>query len=157
MRRLASLATLGLVLTACASSPPPVQTAATSRDPEIRAIYNVLVAFQHALVTRDGDALAKLMAGPDIVLRSRAVDSGQVFSSTAEVFTKSVTESKESWEEQFANVVITARDGIATLDSDYKFLAGGKQTNHGREVWTLIRAGTDWKISMITWSIIADH
>jgi hypothetical protein len=156
MRSAAALAFLGLALTACADAPPVAKSPAASDDPDVRAVNAVLLSFQHALVAHDGAALAAMMASPDVVFRSRQVDGGKIYTSTAGEFAKEVTEAKETWEEQFAHVSITARDGLAVLDSDYKFLANGKVTNHGREVWTLIRAADGWKISMITWSIIAD-
>jgi hypothetical protein len=59
-------------------------------------------------------------------------------------------------EEQFSEVVILARDGVATLDASYRFLEDGRVTNHGREVWTLVETADGWKIGSVTWSVIID-
>jgi hypothetical protein len=149
---------LGLLLAACATSSSATTPAApgTDADPDVKAIAAMLGAFQRALVGHDGPALLAMMASPDTAFRSRQVDNGQLYTSTAGEFAGAVSGAKETWEERFAHVAITARDGLAVLDADYQFAVNNRITNHGREVWTLLRAPDGWKITMVTWSIIPD-
>jgi ketosteroid isomerase-like protein len=150
-----------LLLAACAgqASPArPVEPAATgpATGPEVAAIEAVLAEFRRAIVARDGEAMLRTMIGPEVPFRSRQVDNGKLYSSTAAEFAKDIATAKEALEERFTNVVITEREAIAVLDANYEFVVNGRVTNHGREVWTLIRTPDGWKITMVTWSVIPD-
>jgi hypothetical protein len=144
-------------LIACAQRPPVATAIAPANpDPALAAIEGILTAFTGAIVARDGDRMASLMLDPEVPFNARAVASGKTFASTGGSFARDITAATTRWEEQFSDVVIVAKDGVATLDSSYRFLEDGRLTNHGREVWTLIETAGGWKITSVSWSIIKD-
>lgn len=158
MRALLSVALIVIVACAApaASSKSVAAPAPAASSPDIAQINAVLVQFQAALVARDSAAMSALMLAPDVPFVGRQVATGKVSSSTAAEFAADVAAATTRWEEQFSEVVILARDGVATLDASYRFLEDGRVTNHGREVWTLVETADGWKIGSVTWSVIID-
>jgi ketosteroid isomerase-like protein len=145
-----------LFLAACAGDAAMAPARPTGGS-EVAAIEAVLVEFQRAIVAHDRGALLELMIDPAVPFRSRDVGTGALHEATADGFATQVGETKQAWEERFTDVVISERDGLAVLDASYQFLVDGVITNHGREVWTLIRAADGWKITMVAWTAIADR
>jgi hypothetical protein len=152
---------LVVAITACAGAAPkptpkPTPTPAVS-SPETKEIEAILVEFQRAIVARDGPAMASLFAAPDIPFRRHRVgDPKDVNVGSGADFVAFVGSATTAYEEKFWDVVITADDTLAVLDSKYSFHADGKMTNHGREIWTLARTERGWKIATVTWSVISD-
>ena len=60
---------------------------------------------------------------------------------------------KEPREETFSNVSIDTDGEIASVSFDYAFLANGKRTNWGKEMWQLIRTEQGWKIFSVVYTI----
>jgi hypothetical protein len=60
---------------------------------------------------------------------------------------------KEPREETFSNVSIDTDGEIASVSFDYAFLANGKKTNWGKEMWQLIRTEQGWKIFSVVYTI----
>lgn len=56
-------------------------------------------------------------------------------------------------EEKFYNIVIEEDVSIASVSFDYSFWAAGKRTNWGKESWGLIKAGGQWKITSVIYSV----
>ena len=56
-------------------------------------------------------------------------------------------------EETFDNVVVDTDGEVASVAFDYAFLAEGKQTNWGREMWHLVRVEAGWKIISVIYTI----
>lgn len=56
-------------------------------------------------------------------------------------------------EETFSNVRIDTDGEIASVSFDYSFLADGKKTNWGKEMWQLVRTEKGWKIFSVVYSI----
>ncbi len=42
---------------------------------------------------------------------------------------------------------------LASVLFDYAFLSNGKETNHGKEAWHLLRTQDGWKIASVVWSV----
>lgn len=60
---------------------------------------------------------------------------------------------KEPREETFSNVNIATDGEIASVSFDYTFLADGKKTNWGQEMWQLVRTENGWKIFSVVYTI----
>lgn len=56
-------------------------------------------------------------------------------------------------EETFDNIVVDTDGEVASVAFDYAFLAEGKQTNWGREMWHLVRVESGWKIISVIYTI----
>jgi len=144
-----------LPLVACAGRAPTESSRPAGGDPQVATVLAVLGEFQHAIAAHDHDAMLRIMLDADVPFRSRDVATGALYRSTAGEFATFIADTAQTPEERFADVVITERDGLAVLDANYQFLVDGKATNHGREVWTLIQVADGWKITMVTWTVIA--
>ena len=139
-----------------AATNPAATTPATAATAETAAIAAVRAQFQAAIVARDATAMRGLMLADDVPFRARNVATGALFASTAGGFADDVGTATTAWREDFEREVITARDGLAVLDASYRFAEDDRVTNHGREVWTLMLTPDGWKITSVTWSVIAD-
>ena len=63
-----------------------------------------------------------------------------------------VVEAKNPVEETFSNIKISTDGDVAFIGFDYAFLFDGRETNHGKEHWLLVRTENDWKITAVVWS-----
>lgn len=68
-------------------------------------------------------------------------------------FIDSIVADKQSTEEKFSNLAIDTDGEIASVSFDYAFLAGGKETNWGKEMWQLVRTEKGWKITSVIFSV----
>ena len=64
-----------------------------------------------------------------------------------------VVATEEPREETFSGISIDTDGEIASVSFDYTFLANGKKTNWGREMWQLIRTEDGWKIFSVIYTI----
>ncbi|MBW8823507.1 MAG: nuclear transport factor 2 family protein [Xanthomonadales bacterium] len=56
-------------------------------------------------------------------------------------------------EEKFRDVKVDTDGEVASVNFDYSYLDGGKETNWGREMWQLVRTDAGWKIISIIYSV----
>ena len=63
-----------------------------------------------------------------------------------------VSDSRRS-EETFDNIRIETDGDVASVFFDYRFLSDGRETNHGKEAWHLVRSDDGWKIVSVIWSV----
>jgi hypothetical protein len=56
-------------------------------------------------------------------------------------------------EEKFSDIKIDTDGEVASVNFDYAFLAEGKETNWGREMWQLVRTDAGWKIISVIYSV----
>ncbi|WP_334179464.1 nuclear transport factor 2 family protein [Pseudoxanthomonas sp.] len=56
-------------------------------------------------------------------------------------------------EEIFRDIVVDTDGEIASVNFDYSYLADGKETNWGREMWHLVRTEDGWKIISVIYSV----
>jgi len=59
----------------------------------------------------------------------------------------------EPREETFSNVKVETDGEIASVSFDYTFLANGKKSNWGKEMWQLVRTEAGWKIFSVVYTI----
>jgi hypothetical protein len=64
-----------------------------------------------------------------------------------------VVATSEPREETFSNVNVETDGEIASVSFDYAFLANGKRTNWGKEMWQLVRTEQGWKIFSVVYTI----
>jgi hypothetical protein len=63
-----------------------------------------------------------------------------------------VSDSKRT-EETFDRIRIDSDGDIASVVFDYRFIAGGVESNHGQESWQLLRTDQGWRIISVIWSM----
>ena len=63
-----------------------------------------------------------------------------------------IVKDKKPIEETFANIKISTDGDVAFIGFDYVFLYDGRESNHGKEHWLLVRTENDWKITSVVWS-----
>lgn len=132
------------------------------------AIERVVESFRTAIIARDKDRFLGLflqdnvnwqpVLGDDSLARVRskrpdAVKARLDPANNHRAFADNVVRSAESSEEVFSNVRIDTDGDLATVTFDYIYLAGGKETNRGKEAWILVRTESGWKISSLAYSI----
>jgi hypothetical protein len=59
----------------------------------------------------------------------------------------------EPSEETFSNISVETDGEIAPVSFDYAFLASGKKTNWGKEMWQLVRTENGWKIFSVIFTV----
>ncbi|ULU23182.1 nuclear transport factor 2 family protein [Dyella terrae] len=89
-------------------------------------------------------------------VRAKKPEAWRFNSGSYEKFAKFVGTSPAAIEETFDNVRIETDGTVGTVCFDYRFIADGKQTNHGMETWQVVRESDGWKISAMLYSVIMD-
>ncbi len=72
---------------------------------------------------------------------------------TATSFIDNVVDGAARKEERFGPLAIDSDGDAASVAFDYQFLIDGREANHGREYWTLVRTESGWKIASVVWSV----
>lgn len=154
--------------TATAQTTPPASTEYSQADAQ-RDIGRVIEDFRTAIIDKDkakflalfpadgpvawrsviGDANLETMRRKNPDARKDKFDPEKSHLS----FIDGIVASKYRSEETFDNVHIDTDGDVAAVAFDYRFLSNGKQTNHGREAWNLVRTDTGWKIVSVVWSL----
>lgn len=162
---------LGLALIALASGLLPAQAA--HNDPkEVAAIHQVVEQFRTSIINKDKPTFVSLFYSdnpqhvvwqfvvddarlahvkqtkPDAIKARRIPDNNYL------TFIDGITKpGARPVEETFDNVVVDTDGEVASVAFDYAFLAEGKQTNWGREMWHLVRVEAGWKIISVIYTI----
>ena len=68
-------------------------------------------------------------------------------------FIDGIVADKEHSEETFDDIRIDTDGDVASVGFDYRFLQDGRETNRGRETWSLVRTDAGWKIVSVVWSM----
>jgi len=145
--------------------------AAHDRARERLAIRQVVEAFRTAIIDKDkarftalffsGDParvtwqfvnddarLARLRAAKPDASKARDIPQSNYLS-----FIDSIVADANTSEEVFSDVSIDTDGEIAAVAFDYAYLEAGQQTNHGREMWQLVRTEQGWKIVSVLWTM----
>ncbi len=163
-----------LLLVACLLCVPAFAQDATNiaTDPQAaakREIGVVIEDFRRAIIDKDKPRFLKLfpeggrIAWQDAIgdaslqaVRRKKPDAPKVKIDPADShlsFIDGIVEDKRSAEETFDNVRIDTDGDIASVIFDYRFLSDGRETNHGKEAWHLVRTDAGWKIVSVIWSM----
>lgn len=130
-------------------------------------VQQLVERFRHVILIKDGEAMRGMfLPGGSwfqglsetslATVRAKKPEARQFNSGSYEKFAKFVGTSPAAIEETFDNVRIETDGTVGTVCFDYRFIADGKQTNHGMETWQVVRESDGWKISAMLYSVIMD-
>lgn len=165
-RTLACLALVTLLASGC-------QTTARHAGPahEVAAIEQVVEAFRTSLIRKDKATYMSLFfsdkpedigwqfVSEDIRLahirktKPDAIKARQIAGNHFISLIDATVASTERREETFDNIRIETDGEIASVSFDYAFLAAGKKSNWGKEMWQLVRTESGWKIYSVIYTI----
>jgi len=171
-----SVKSLPFVLACLLSSPVFAETAPKPADMTIKTdptettaqIQAVVEAFRSAIINRDQPAFERLFLHEHITwqsvkgdealqrIREKVPTANKLTVDTTKTpysFIAGIVTDKKSSEETFDNVKIDTDGDLASVLFDYAFLSDGKETNHGKEAWHLLRTPDGWKIASVIWSV----
>jgi hypothetical protein len=147
----------------------PVGTAAEANTADTTAqVQAVVEAFRTAIINRDQAAFQRLFLHEHITwqsvkgdealqrIRQKSPTATKLTVDTSRTpysFIAGIASDKNSSEETFDNVEIDTDGDLASVVFDYAFLSNGKETNHGKEAWHLLRTADGWKIASVVWSV----
>ena len=156
-----------LLLIACLLSFPAfAQTPA--RNPDTASVEAVIAAFSACIVDKDKERFVKLFLHENTAWQNVTGDANlrKVREKKPEMlkvrinpkkshlsFIDGIVADKEKDEEKFRDIKIESDGDIASVYFDYSFHADGKETNHGKEAWHLVRTDDGWKIVSVIWSV----
>jgi ketosteroid isomerase-like protein len=137
-----------------------------STPEDLKAINDVTIEFQNAMIAKDTKRLSMLMlnsailfttpASPEFVKRTREkhdVNFDGLSAGGYPDFAGFVGDPKTSGRENFYNVSITQDGHLAWVIFDFDFIEAGKTINHGVEAWQMLKtADGKWKIFSVVWS-----
>jgi ketosteroid isomerase-like protein len=165
--RQALLPTLCLALVGCTTTPAPPRANAE----DTAAIRQVVESFRTSLIHKDKATYMRLFFSdkpenigwqfvsedtrlehirktkPDAI-KARHIPGNNFIS-----LIDAVVATPEPREETFSDVRIDTDGEIASVAFDYTFLANGRKTNWGREMWQLVRTEDGWKIFSVIYTI----
>jgi hypothetical protein len=145
----------------------PVHAARRVSTPEdIKAINEVTIEFQNAMIAKDPKRLSMLMLNSNILFASPPnaervrnirekldVSFDGVTAGGYGSFAQFVGDPKSAARENFYNVSITQDGHLAWVLFDFDFVDSGKVVNHGVEAWQLLKTGEGkWKIFSVVWT-----
>jgi hypothetical protein len=151
-----------------APKPADAATEANSTEAATAQIRAVIEAFRTAIINRDQPAFERLFLHERITWQPVTSDAALQrilqkhptakkltvdATRTPYSFIAGIVASKNSSEETFANARIDTDGDLASVMFDYVFLSNGKETNHGKEAWHLLRTADGWKIASVVWSV----
>lgn len=155
------------VLIGCQSTSAPM----AARPDDVSAIQQVVESFQLSLSSKDKPSYMALFFSdkpedigwqfvsedtrlefirktkPDAI-KARQIPGNNFISLIDEAVATS-----EPRQEVFSNVRIDTDGEIASVSFDYTFLANGRKTNWGKEMWQLVRTEKGWKIFSVVYTI----
>ena len=156
-----------LFLLACLLSFPAFGQAPV-KNPDTASVDAVIAAFSACIVDKDKERFVKLFLHENTAWQSVTGDANlrRVREKKPEApkvrvnpksghlsFIDSIVADKEREEEKFRDIKIESDGDIASVFFDYNFHMDGKQTNHGKEAWHLVRTDDGWKIVSVIWSV----
>lgn len=163
----ALMLTLCFALVGCQTTPP----LSHAKPEDVTAIKQVVESFRTSLINKDKATYMSLFFSdkPEDIgwqfvsedtrlehirkTKPDAIKARQIPSNNFIGLIDGAVAAKESREETFSNVSIDTDGEIASVSFDYAFLADGKKTNWGREMWQLVRTEKGWKIFSVVYTI----
>lgn len=154
-----------IAASAQSTAPAPAYTEAQARQD----IGKVVEEFRLSIITRDKPRFLKLfpeggrVAWQDAIsdanlqgMRKKKPDAKKVHIDPADshvAFIDKIVAKQAASEETFDDIRIDTDGDIASVAFDYRFLQDGRETNRGREAWSLVRTDAGWKIVSVVWSM----
>ena len=141
----------------------PVAAVAGTRQ-DVLDIRHVMEAFHEAVLTHDGERLARLFVPEGSTwlsvlsdeaysrLQSKSPGVAKIRVGSYEEFAKFVSGSKAALDPRHSHVKIQTDGTIGTVYFDFVFMIDGKEQNRGSEAWQLVKGSEGWRIAAITYS-----
>lgn len=138
---------------------------------DVKAIRQVVESFRTAIIKKDKPAYMALFFSdkPEDIgwqfvsedsrlihirkTKPDAIKARQIPTNNFVSLIDGVVKTYEPREETFSNVKVETDGEIASVSFDYTFLANGKKTNWGKEMWQLVRTEGGWKIFSVIYTI----
>lgn len=130
-------------------------------------IAHLVERFRQAILAKDGDALRGMflpgapwwqVTDPATLaaIRLKKPTAPAIAPGSYEQFASFVARANQPVEETFDHVRVDTDGIIGTVHFDYRFVMGGKVTNHGTETWQVMHTDEGWKINAMLYSVIVD-
>jgi len=163
----ALLLTLCIALFGCQTKP----TLSHAKSEDVTAIKQIVESFRTSLINKDKATYMSLFFSEkpeDIgwqfvsedtrlmhIRRTKpdAIKARQIPSVNFVSLIDAAVATPEAREETFSNVSVETDGEIASASFDYTFLANGKKSNWGKEMWQLVRTENGWKIFSVVFTI----
>jgi len=164
--RCAALVVLSASLAACSGTLRSTPDAA-----DLTALQQVVESFRVAIMRKDKPTFTSLFFSdrPEVITWQSVVDDPslrRIRQTRPEAlkarhrpdnnfvsFIDAVVQSTRSEEEQFSDITIDTDGEIASISFDYVYLVDGHPTNHGREMWLLVRTEQGRKITSVVYTV----
>ena|SRR5215472_17764056 len=151
----------------CVALAMPMHVAEAASDPRASAraeLQQLVEAFKHAMLVKDGEAIRKMfipggswfrVLDPASLAAARAKkpEAAQVNPGSYEDLAKFLGTTSAAIEETFDDVRIETDGTAGMVWFDYRFISDGKQDHHGVETWQVIHQSDGWKISAMLYSV----
>ena len=156
-----------LLLFACLLSFPAFGQA-SAQNPDTASVQAMIAAFSASIVDKDKERFVKLFLHENVAWQSVTGDANlrkvrekkpdalkvRINPKSGHLsFIDSIVADKEKEEEKFRDIKIESDGDIASVFFGYSFHKDGKETNHGKEAWHLVRTDDGWKIVSVIWSV----
>ena len=150
-----------LMLASCASLPKADSPQATAE------IHQVIESFRTSIIERDRERFLSLFLHDRVAWQGvngdqslerirvklpKATKAPINPKNTHITFIDSIVKDPKRNEEAFDNIHIDTDGDIASVYFDYIYLEDGKESNHGKEAWLMVRSKSGWKIVSVVWS-----
>ena len=141
---------------------PAAAVASTRQD--VLDIRHVMDAFHEAVLTHDGERLARLFIPEGSTwlnvlsdaaysrLQSKSPGVAKIRVGSYQEFAKFVSGSKAALDPRHSHVKIQTDGTIGAVYFDFVFMIDGKEQNRGSEAWQLVKSPAGWRIAAITYS-----
>lgn len=136
---------------------------ATTTDDTVD-IDHLIAAYHRAVVGHDGARLAAMFVPEGTAwfsvltpvglahARARVPGAPKVRPGSVQGFVKMVSSGTAALDPQHSDLHLQSDGTIATVFFQFKFLIDGKEENHGRESWQLLKGDNGWRIASIVFS-----
>ena len=129
---------------------PRSSSAQSAKDSVIATVNE----FFRAMTARDSAAARRVMTSDGIFYAVRARgDSTIVNRSTNDSFATTIATTRDTYLERMWEPTVMVHGPIAVVWTPYDFHRSGQFSHCGIDAFSLVRAGTGWKIATITYTV----
>jgi len=141
-----------------------IQSASSNVATDTVDVQHVIDAYHEAVVAHDGTRLASLFLAQGgmwlnvlsdeafALQKAKNPSASKVRVGNYMDFAKQVSTTKVSFNPTHTHLQQNSDGTIASVYFDFVFLADGKETNRGSEIWVLVKGSDGWRIAGMTYS-----
>lgn len=147
----------------------PISHRAQSSTSDSTALLQLAESFQAAIASKDSNAFQAMFFSPSVsftgimsektewsIKKDYAEFQGVSVSNPAK-FIRDICLSPKKQREEFFNLRISSDGAIASIHFDYGFYADAELLQWGHEKWNLAKAGSEWLITDVIYSVHFPH